>query len=291
MAKFAIICSTENQINPRDAVVDGSSTYEKMAILLTQSARAAMPDVDIYLGSFTGNKLSELAKGHFARNNINVVEDTVFPQVCVSTPDGRPLSTLHNDYYTHNGFLRSFTKHYFAEKLLSQHDYLVYIDNDALIIKPFEFEFDPTDRIIMYEPVPAWSVALMTQYTIKPLSGNLYLNWIDVINNHNKHIFDIDYYSKEAQYDHAADVTVTNRIDQSDLRMIEQTVGGYHCYKPLTKQHCAYHYDSLGAPGTFYMIEDVYPALYKKCKLMLDVLNVKIENDVDHWERIRDSYQ
>jgi len=287
LTKFAIVFSAENQIRPDSN--ETSSGYEKMAIGLAYSIRACMPEVDIYCGCFTSNTLSDLARHHFIKLNVTLIEDLIFPEV--NTKTEICLDNNLNDYYKFNGFLRNFTKDYFAKNLLVKYDYLVYTDIDVLFLKEIQFDFDPMGPMALIEPIPHWSKKLISLFTVKPLSDNLYLNWIDIINNHNKHIYDIDYQLDEIRFDHASDVLITDRLDQSDLTLIEQHLGGYHCYKPPTPDITAYHYDSLGEMGTMFMLESTHPMLYKKYRLLFEkVLDIKIINQPGYWEEVRDRY-
>lgn len=248
-----------------------------------------MPDVPVYLGNFTSNKLSDWGRSHFERLKVNIVEDLIFPQVNSQLYEGVP-DTIDGagDYYVFSGFLRSFTKTYFAKRLLDRYDFLLYIDIDAVVLKPIEFNFDPTSSIALIEPIPSWVLDYVSRYTTDPLRGNFYLNWIDVINKHNMDIFDIDYMSEAVCADHASDVIVTNRIDQSDLQPIEQPFGVCYPLAEPVQGHCAYHYDSFGTPGTFYMLERSHPSLYKKYMMFIEhVLKEKLTNEPTHWDEIR----
>jgi hypothetical protein len=286
--KFAIVFSAENQLHPTSK--ETSSGYEKMAIALAYSLRDCMPDVDLYCGTFTSNTLSEFAKKHFARLKVNLIEDTVFPLINNNILVGK-VDNVVNDYYVFNGFLRNFTKQYFAKMLLDQYDYLVYTDIDVLWFKQPQFNFDPAGPIALVEPTPNWCKQFLMKHVADKFGNNLYLNWIDIINKHNQHIFDIDYTTEDVQYDHASDVIISNRIDTSSLLKIEQDFGGYGVDKIPTPQSCLHHYDSLGAHGTLYLIKKSHPEAYKKYMLLFEkVLGIKEVNQIGYWETIRDQW-
>jgi hypothetical protein len=287
--KHAIVFSAENQIKPGSGEV--SSGYEKMAIALAYSIRDCMPDVDLYCASFTSNRLSNLAKFHFARLGVTLIEDIVFPSIDTQTFDGK-VDNVANDYYVFNGFLRNFAKDYFAKHLLDKYDYLIYTDVDVLWFKEPVFEFDPTGPIALIEPTPTWCKKFLTEQVADNLDKNLYLNWIDIINNHNKFLFDMDYSGKEMQLDHASDVILSDRIDNSTLTKIEQTFGGYGVDKLPTADSAMFHYDSLGAHGTLYLLKDVQSTMYKKYMLLFDkVLGVTVRNQEGYWESVREQHK
>jgi len=291
--KHAIVFSVENQIDPTSPHSDGSSAYEKMAIGLAYSIRATMPNVDVYCGNFTSNKLSNLAKEHFAKLNITVIEDLIFPAVSTAKFDGTP-DNLQNDYYTFNGFLRSYTKKYFANKLLDEYDYLVYTDCDVLFLKPIEFDFDPTGPYVLVEPAADWIKNFLNANTVRPsnITGNLYLNWIEVINSHNSYLYDLDYASDDVCYEHASDVLVSRNIDSSSLTIIDQDIGAYHFFKPITEKVFAIHYDSLGVGGSLHFLNNQYPALYKKYVMLFEKgLNVPVTNEIGYWEATAERYK
>jgi hypothetical protein len=282
--KYAVVFSAENQIKPGSA--DTSSGYEKMAIALAYSIHECMPNVDIYCASFTANKLSDLARHHFKRLGVHLIEDLVFPAIHTSSAD--KIDDVNNDYYMFNGFLRNFAKDYFAKHVLDQYDYLLYTDVDVLWMKEPVFNFDPTSNIALVEPTPDWCKRFLMHHVDDNLHQNLYLNWVDIINHHNKFVYDIDYTA--LHLDHASDVIISNRIDQSALIKIEQTFGGYGIEKPPTSDSAAHHYDSLGAHGTLYLLRDVQPSVYRKYMLMFDkILGVQVSNKEGYWNSVKDS--
>lgn len=269
----AIIFSVENKHN-KTIHADGSSTYEKMAIALSASIRDQMPDVDIYCGCFTNNKLSDFAKRYFEKYKVNVVEDLIFDNVTT------PLTAM---------FLRSFTKHYFATKLLEKYDYLIYTDVDVLFLKPLDFKFDPTSNIVVVDAMPEWVKNYQRQYTVIP-EGNVYYNWIDVINRHNAYIYDIDYFG-DALIDHSTDIIITRRIDNSSLTVIDQDFGGYHCFKLVTPESLVYHYDDLGTEGSLINLQTTHPAIYTKYKFLFEnVLKIKVSTKTGFWENVKDQF-
>ena len=273
MYKRAVVFSLENKHN-KTVHANGSSSYEKMAIALAASIREHMPDVDVYCGCFTNNRISNYAKTHLSRYNIHIVEDLIFDEV------QSPLTAL---------FLRSFTKHYFATKLLEKYDYLIYTDIDVLFLKPIEFNFDPTGNVVVVDSMAEWVKNFQRQYTDIP-DGNVYYNWFDVINKNNAYIYDIDYIGS-ALDNHNADLIITRRIDESGLTIIDQNFGGYHCFKELTKDSMVYHYDNLGSESSFIRLKETHPAAFNKYMFLFEqVLGMKVSLQVGFWEKIRDQF-
>ena len=276
--KFAIVFSAENKrvagLDP-----DQSSPYEKMAIGLAYSIREHLPDVDVYCGNFTNNKLSATARIWFKKLKINYIEELIFNDI------GADQSFM---------FLRTFTKDYFAKTLLDKYDYLLYLDVDVVLLGKPQFDFDPTQPLVLVDTMPQWVLNYHRQY-LKDLNGPLYYNWIDIVNQHNKYIFDLDYTDSYVLHKHNADVLMSNRITDSTLPRIEQHIGGYHCLKPITPEHTFYHYDNFGEEGTLYSIEPMHPEQYKKyINFFKQALNIKFSSDTDrtgHWDRIAEEFK
>jgi hypothetical protein len=277
LSKFAIVFSSENK-----AVLDvidsnGSSPYEKMVMGLAFSIRQHHADVDVYCGNFTNNRISQYAQNWFTNLNVQYVDDVVFDDI----GNGAAAAC----------FLRTFCKDYFAKRLLSQYDYLIYLDVDVILLKPIVFDFDPTGPMILTETMEEW-VRNYHRSSLADLEGPLYFSWVDIINNHNKHIFDLDWNDPYSITEHNADVVVSNRIAKTDLQKIEQSIGSYNISKPVTERTIFHHYDSLGDEGSFYAIEDLYPDMYKKYKFMFEkILNTKIRNIKGYWEKISKEFQ
>ena len=271
--QFAIIFSVENRKHWEQDFKSDMTLYEKMAIGLSDSIRQHMPAVDVYCGNFTHHTLSDSCKSHLNRYNINICEDLIFPNLTPST---------------YNLFLRSFTKDYFAKKLLSQYQYLVYIDIDVLVLKPFEFSFNPTDPIVTVTTVPEYVKRHQKRFTELPLYTTLFYLWMDVINPHNAWLFDLDYNDPEILYDHNLDVILSNKILSSGLKILEQDFGGYHCEYPPDESSLAYHYDGLTSEGSLYILKDTHPSIYRKYVFFFEkVLNTVIENEPGKWETIK----
>jgi hypothetical protein len=84
---------------------------------------------------------------------------------------------------------------------------------------------------------------------------------------------------------------MSNKIDKSNLTIIDQDIGGYHpCFKPPKSYHCCYHYDSFGEDGSLYAIKDTHPIEYQKYLMLFEgILNTKINNRQDYWDQIKNS--
>jgi hypothetical protein len=273
MKQFAIIFSVENRKHWEQDFKSNMTLYEKMAIGLSDSIRQHMPEVDVYCGSFTHHLLSESFKDYLNKYNINICEDLIFPNL---TPA------------TYNLFLRSFTKDYFAKKLLNQYQYLVYIDIDVLVLRPFEFSFDPTDPVVIVTTVPEYVKRHQKRFTDLPIDTTLFYLWMDIINSHNAGLFDFDYNDPAILYDHNLDVILSSKILSSGLKILEQDFGGYHCEYLPNENSLAYHYDGLTSEGSLYILKDTHPGLYKKYVFFFEkVLGAVIENKSGKWETIK----
>jgi hypothetical protein len=274
--KYAIVFSAENKVeNLVGTSVDNSSPFEKMAIGLAYSIRQHMPDIDVYCGNFTNNKLSSLARLWFAKLKVKYVEDTVFNNI------GPDQSFM---------FLRTFTKDYFAKQLLDSYDYIVYLDIDVLMLQPLTFDFDPSSKLVLVDTMPQWTVNYHSRF-LKDLNGPLYYNWIEIINHNNKFVFDLDFTDPYVLTAHNTDVLVSNAINSSDLQIIEQYIGGYHCLKPINRDSLLYHYDSLGPAGSLQNLKYYHAADYKKyLELFENTLNTEVNNQEGYWENIAKEY-
>lgn len=256
--KFAIVFTVEKS----------QGDMEKMSVLLSTSIRQHMPNVDVYCGLFTQNYLSDSIVKHLNQLNVNLVVDQQFE---AATP---PF----------NVFLRAYTKYYFSNLLLGQYDYLIYLDVDTLLLKSLSFDFDPTDKIILVDQMPDWVKSFEGTYTKMP-SSNVYYSWIDIINKHNKYLYDLDYTSKEVQYGKNSDFIISKMIDESPLQKIQQTIGAYHCLHPLTLDSQVIHYDDFGKDGSLINLKKTHPDTYNRYDLLLKrVLGVININKEGLWE-------
>jgi hypothetical protein len=233
-----------------------------------------MPDVDVYCGYFTNNTISNVAKKHFSNLKINIVEDKLFSNIGTS------------DEFM---FLRSFTKDYFAKLLIPRYDYIIYVDTDVVFLKEVKFEFDPTSPIVLVEPMPAW-VCDFHKNDLIGFNEPLYFNWIEVINKHNQFLYALDYTDPYVLSSHISDQLVSKNINRSELTIIDQTIGGYHCIKNVNSESFAYHYDSVGPEGSMYNFKTTHPADYSRITVLFEkILNIPITNKEGFWENIRDT--
>lgn len=269
---FAIVFSYENKTVLETIV---NTDHEKMAMALAFSIRQHMPAVPVFCGSFTNNTPSDVGRRWFTKYNVNLLEELIFDDIGKS------------DGYM---FLRTFTKDYFAKKLLSNYDFLLYLDIDVLALRPFEFPFDPSGPMVLTEKMPNW-IKKWHLHHLDDFEGNLYYNWIEIINTHNSYLFDLDFTDPYVTKNHNADKIVSTNIDNSDLEIIDQNIGGYHpCLKPPAQSQICYHYDSLGQEGSLHAIKDTHPAEYQKYMMLFkDILNTKISNQPGYWENIKNS--
>jgi hypothetical protein len=255
--------------------VEKTKSYlQNASVLLATSIKHNMPDVDVYCGLFTKHIPDQHIIDHLERLEVKIVYDQM---------------TVHSEPPM-NLFMRNFTKNYFAKTLLHEYDYLVYVDVDALMLNPLELDFDPTAGFHYVDQMPDWVKKFESTYTDIP-DCNLYYNWIDIININNCHIFDMDYSDPKIQFKKQSEIIVSNRIDQSSLPKIQQTIGAYHCLHPLKYRHQFIHYDSFAEDGTFINLRSVFPDKYTRYKLLLErVLGVQITNEEGVWEQIMKDY-
>jgi len=273
LSRYAVIFTVENKgIYGYDGI---TSTIEKMAVVMATSVKEHMSDVDMYCGCFTRYLLSENIKHHLKKLKVNIVEDLKF---------------IHSELDNTALFLRIFAKDYFAKMLLDKYDYLIYLDVDCLLLKPIKFNFDPTGPIALVDKMPDWVKKFESQSTVVP-EGNLYYNWIDIVNNNNKFLFELDWSDYSKILGKVADGYFSKNIDESGLEIIQQTIGAYHCLHSLTKDHQLIHYDDLGPQGNFIMIQKMYPSVYLKYKILIEtVLHSKITNEIGYWEKVKEQY-
>ena len=238
------------------------------SVLLAASIKNTMPDVDVYCGLFTNNTPDTPILENLTKLGVNIVS------AIQDFPGKSPM----------NMFLRSYAKYYFANDLLDKYDYLVYIDVDALFLKPLVFDFDPTQPFVLVDKMPDWVKRFESTYTHLP-NENIYYNWIDIINQHNKHLYDLDYKDPNIQFEKTSDIIVSRRIDESNLPKIQQTIGAYHCLHPLTEDSQVIHYDSFEDDGSFINLKYTHPDKYSRYSILLEkVLNVKVTNVEGIWE-------
>lgn len=258
MNNFAIVFTFEKT----------QSTGDKSSVLLAASIRLAMPDVDIYCGLFTKNIPDDNIFAHLNRLGVKIIEHDV------GFTGKSPM----------NMFLRSYAKHYFANELLDKYDYIVYLDVDCVMLSPLAFDFDPTQPMCLVDKMPQWVKNFESTYT-QVNQENVYYNWVDIINQHNKHIYDLDYNDLSIQFEKTSDLLVSKRIDDSGLPIIQQTIGAYHCLHPLTANSQLQHYDSFSEDGSLISLRHTHPDKYTRFSLLLEnVLNVQVTNVEGLWE-------
>ena len=274
MNKYAIIFSAENRVIKDTFDSNGSAPNEKMAIGLAYSIRQFHQDIDVYCGCFTQNTLSKYTQDWFKKLNVTYIEDPVF-----------------NTDSTVSCFLRTYCKDYFAERLLDQYDYLIYVDWDVVQLAPITFNFNPMSPLVIVDTMPQWVLNYHKEF-LPNLKTQLYYNWIDIINPYNRHLFSMDWTDPAIINYHNSDVLLSNRIADSQLQIIEQDIGSYNVSKPLTDRTLFHHYDTLGPDGSFYKIKELYPELYQKYFLFFEkVLNIKVQNQPGYWEDVAKEHE
>ena len=240
-----------------------------MAVGLAYSIRQYEKDIDIYCGDFTNNKINKEALYWLDKFNVKYVNETFFNNI------GK------NDSFC---FLRTFCKNYFAKTILDNYDFLIYLDVDVVQFNKINFNFDPVSPMVLVHTMPNWVKKYHSSY-LSELKGFLYYNWVDIINNHNKHLYEIDWSDPKNLVNHNSDVIFSNKIIETKLNVIEQNFGSYHeDFKPNDKT-IFHHYDDLGESGSLYLLEEIDSLKYKKIVMFFEnILKIKVENNKKYWK-------
>lgn len=239
--------------------------YEKMAILLVRSLRDTNPDIDIYCGIFTERMPCDGTLKRLELMDVKIVSDVKF-------------NTGPNAV---NYFLRNYCCHYFASEmdLLAQYDRLIYLDIDVIVLNALDFDF-PSNGLLV-ERVPDKIVQKEKEY-IGEVDYPLYYNWVSVVTEQNKGVFNIDY--AKHTYMKESDKQVSMKITASGLELVDQQIGAYYPKHELTSNSVLFHYDGFIDSGSFYKLEEHNPALYKKYWLYATkAIGLELANDQGYW--------
>jgi len=257
----AVIFALDNSTN--------EPQYDALSVLLTKSIQENSPGVDIYCGIFTQRKPSRIVRTFLDDARVNIIEDAKW--------------IVEKDSI--NYFLRNYCCYYFTHEynLLEKYDRVIYLDIDVLVLRNLQTINIPDNSVIV-ERVPDNILRFEESY-IGTVSHPLYYNWISVVNETNKHIYDIDYdnntYLKES------DILVSKNINNSNLRIIDQEVGAYYPKSKLQPSTVAFHYDGFIDSGSFWRLEGFFPQMYKKYSAFAaHILNIKQENNKRFWDDI-----
>lgn len=243
--------------------------YEALSVLLVKSILENSPDIDIYCGVFTQRTPSDKIKALLKDSSVKIIED---PRFLV-----KPNSI--------NYFLRNYCCYYFSHvnNLLDAYDDFLYIDIDVLVLRNLKSISIPANSVLV-ERVPENILEFEKDY-IGTIDHALYYNWISVINNTNKHIWNIDY--NKNQYLKQSDILVSQNINNSDLRIIDQDIGAYYPKRKLVPSTVAFHYDGFIDSGSFWKLEGFFPQMHKKYLAYAKyVLNITQENNKRFWDDI-----
>lgn len=229
--------------------------YEKMAVLLAKSIKDTNPKAEMYCGVF-GEHISTDTDQQLRRLGVHVVYDTI-----------KTNSEL-------NYFLRNYTMHFFSQRF----DEFIYLDIDVLVLG----DLSPIlEHEIIVEQVPDYIVEKEKPY-IGSINHALYYNWVQVVNQQNKYLYDIDY--SQNMYLKESDILISKRIINSDLKIHHQDFGAYYPKHELNTKSILFHYDSFIDSGTFYKLEEFNPTIYKKYKLYAElILGIEINNNKEYW--------
>ncbi|MDA9953495.1 hypothetical protein N9D61_04040 [Planktomarina sp.] len=259
--KTAVIFSLERSNN--------EPQYEALSVLLTKSIRETSPETDIYCGIFTNRQPSQSIIKQLQSYDVNILKDCRF--------DVEPDSV--------NYFLRNYCCYYFSHlhNLLEKYDRLIYLDIDVLVLRNISTVNIP-DNSVLVEQVPDNILEFEKDY-IGTVDHPLYYNWISVINNTNKQVYDIDY--KSNTHLKQSDILVSKNINASNLRIIDQDIGAYYPKSKLKPYTVAFHYDGFIDSGSFWRLESIFPQMHKKYSVYAQhVLNITQENNKRFWDDI-----
>jgi len=243
--------------------------YEALSVLLAKSIRESSTDVDIYCGIFTNRHPSQSVINKLETYDVNVITDCRF--------DVEPDSI--------NYFLRNYCCYYFSHlhNLLEKYDRIIYLDIDVLVLRNIS-TLQLSDNSVLVEQVPDNILEFEKDY-IGTVDHPLYYNWISVINNTNKHIWNINY--NENTYLKQSDILVSQNINSSDLKIVHQEIGAYYPKSKLVPSTIAFHYDGFIDSGSFWRLESFFPQMYKKYLAYAQhVLNITQDNHKGFWDDI-----
>ncbi len=256
-----IILTTDNNLDEPE--------YAKLIILLIKSIRKYNSTIYIILGEFTNRTLDYNIKKEILKMNVHILRDIIF--------ESSPTDI--------NYFLRNFCKYYFSSKynLLEKFNNLIYLDTDVIVLDDVN-KLTINNNEIIVEEVPSFIKKLEEPY-IGVIEHKLFYNWFDIINNSNKHIFDINYHNNRYLKD--SDILISKRILESNLKIIHQTVGAYYPKHKLTENSILFHYDGFIDSGSFYKLKEYNNLLYKQYKVYIEnILKIKIENNKQFYKGI-----
>jgi lipopolysaccharide biosynthesis glycosyltransferase len=240
--------------------------YEKLALIMIKSLLDTNPDIDIYCGIFTNRTPSNKTIQALKDSGVHVIEDIQFEVAEDSI----------------NYFLRNYCCYYFTHlnNLLERYDRIIYLDIDVIVLDSLDKIQIPNNSILV-EQVPDNILEFEKPY-IGSIDHSLYYNWISVLNNTNKHVYDIDYYNNT--HLKQSDILVSQNINNSDLKIIDQTIGAYYPKHELSNNTVVFHYDGFIDSGSFYKLEEHNKLVYKKYfTYAVHILNIVQENDKSFW--------
>lgn len=272
--KPAIIFTAENSLH--------EDHFEKMACLLAYSIRYFHEDISIYCGVFSDKVLTERTKEGLRQLNVTIVEDIIFRD---------------NKIKPKNYMNRSYCQYYFYKNLLHEHDYLIYLDIDIVLLKPINFtEMSKLgEGIITYDyPKEAiyWDNKMIKLETtgIEELNidDKLYFNFIAVINEHNGYIFE-DVWKNICGSD-----TLNLKFMTEFSKIIEKSkinrarnpnFAAWYPHLPVTDDTIFFHYDGLHEAGTLNRLKGITP-LHDVYVAYIHEMGIEIDSPGFYYEKI-----
>jgi len=240
--------------------------YEEMAALLSYSIKKNMPNVSVYCGCFTnnlpGDKILKILKG----NNVEVIKDYQF-----------------NSGNKNNYFLRNYTKYYFTHiyNLLEQYKKVIYLDIDCIVLSDFRKLINTN---LICEEVPDKIIKKEELILNRKLPKKLFYNWIQVLTNNNKYLYDLDY--NKLRHEKDSDILISERIIKDNIKYTQPDFTAYYPKRDLKNKYI-FHYDGFIDSGSFYKLgeylefKNIY--LYY-IKVLKYILNIEIKNNKEYWK-------
>lgn len=279
MMRAAVIFSADNPSH--------DDRYELTACLLCKSIRMYHPDIDIYCGVYTSNKLSQYVVDELNQFDVKMVYDIIID-------DSRDLMCRSTRLYCQT---------HLTEQIIDSYDLIIYLDTDIILLQPIDFErlSRELDSIFLYEwPVESLYIdnSMIQEEScgeLVDLNKGLYFNFFHLIHKNNRHVFSDAWRSVNVEQDtynynteikfHAAASSYANKI-------INDEICCYYPCLPPTKNTRFFHYDTLsdrkstGSCNTFNRISNIFPETHSLCKKYLEKFSVEIVSDGYCNERV-----
>lgn len=266
-------------------------SYEELACLLAYSIRHFHKDIDIYCGVFSDNVITEQTRENLQHLDVTIVEDIIFKD-----SDIKQSIVLKNNTIKYTNYMnRSYCQYYFSKKLLDSHDYLIYLDIDIVLLKPINFlELSMLGKSVVTYDYPKEAIYLDNQSVQSEtigveeldIDGELYFNFIAVINKHNKHIFESVWNNIHnfKTYNLKFMTEFSNTINREKINRVENPkFAAWYPHQPITDDTVFFHHDGFHERGTLNRLKDITP-LYEIYIDYLNKIGVKLNSSGWYYE-------